>query len=432
MIKNIVHHKHSHCNSIQNITIDKDNLYDNSLKTYIEEIKCNILSKKNIINSIRSAHLDESVGISDTIQIKKYLLSNLLDEFEYTISSTLKMIQIFNAEINKFKNPKSKINLKTSPKMYLPKQTISIENNNQFINNFFKKKFKFLIKNEANKDNSIYNMYNPIFKNRKDLSQNEFDNYVKTETSNNINKIKSSVLNTSNTNRVFKTNNLSIESNRVRGFYTNKSCSNIKDYYNLKRTENQNQSYKSKISNKKIINDFSSLNLKKDVSKRYINGTKSNIQKINNENLKQSKTKMVQKSIHKIPKTIREKLREKSESIKKNNKNKKEDNFQNEELEELIQKINSNDKTKNFIVQKYGKGDYNLFLWKLKFGKINKDNIEKDIILFNQISVRNKKPPNYCNNDFLTHSKIDNISYENFNKNGNNFSNNSNYIKNYS
>ena len=431
MNANNIQLKHSYSNSNQNNTVNNDNIYDKSLKTYIEEIKYTILSKKKLINSIRSTHLNASIRISDSIQIKKYLLTNLLDEFEYTISSSLKMIQIFNAEISKFKNPKKKMKLKTTSKMNLPEQITSFEKYNQFINDFFRKRLKIESHKEIiSKENSMYNIYNPRLNNFNELSQQKMEKSIKTETNINSNKIKNSELNNSNANRILNNNHISIEANHLHGFYTNKSCSNMKDQSNLKITKNKIQNYRYHISHKIKINDLSTLYSKKDETRTDIN-TINTEQNMKIENLKQDKINSARNSEHKIPKTIREKIREKSNSIKKNNKKNKIDNFQNKEKNALIQNINNNEKVKNFIVQKYGKGDYNLFLWKLKFGQLNKNNLEKDILLFNQLSYRNKKSNNYCNNDFLNNSKTDTIPFEKSNKIANNFNNNSNYKLNY-
>ena len=77
--------------------------------------------------------------------------------------------------------------------------------------------------------------------------------------------------------------------------------------------------------------------------------------------------------------------------------NKKEKNSKNDE--NIIKKINSSEKCKNYFSEKYGKGSYLNFLNKYKMGLLNEQEIENDYIIFaNLLELKDEIKNNMNNN----------------------------------
>ena len=77
--------------------------------------------------------------------------------------------------------------------------------------------------------------------------------------------------------------------------------------------------------------------------------------------------------------------------------NKKEKNSKNDE--NIIKKINSSEKCKNYFSEKYGKGSYLNFLKKYKMGLLNEQEIENDYIIFaNLLELKDEIKNNMNNN----------------------------------
>ena len=341
---------------------------DDSLETYMSEIKNIIISKKNLINTIKKTHLNVSTGINDFVSIKKYLLSNILDEFEYLISTSLNMIEIFQAELKKIKENKSKKNIKSN------------KNN---LKSFSKSNVLYPIPKKiiSIKDNTNLNAENDI--NNK--------NYSKTETEPNLCKIKSFKLgNITNTKKIFSPKIITIKNNNYCDYSENQMISKLKKYSRNLSDSNNNtiKGYLYSKKNKLKLNTISENN-------KYC----TDLNKIINSN---------------ISKSIRGIL------LKNNlNKNKKNSEINNQterrnKIKKLIDIINENEKIKIYLKDKYSKGDYNLFLYKLKYGKINEELVEKDINLFNYVKTNNyshsKNISEINISDYLLQSSFKNLT----------------------
>ena len=92
--------------------------------------------------------------------------------------------------------------------------------------------------------------------------------------------------------------------------------------------------------------------------------------------------------------------------------NKKEKNSKNDE--NIIKKINSSEKCKNYFSEKYGKGSYLNFLNKYKMGLLNEQEIENDYIIFaNLLELKDEIKNNMNNNqknNFIKSSKSNEIN----------------------
>ena len=327
---------------------------DESLETYLSEIRSIILSKKTLVFMVRQTNLKSTKGINDMISIKKYLLSNILDEFDYLISSSLNMIEIFQAELKKIKDNKHKNKLKSNQNKLetIPKSNVVYPFQKQTI----------LIDNNAN--SNINNSTNN-------------KSYMKTETEPSFYKIKSiKPTNFKNTKRITSSKKIPIKNTIYFDYFDNQISPKLKKSVRNLSDSNKNsiKGYLYSKQNKSELNSISENHKYNEV-----------LNKVNSSNISKSLRGILIKN-----------------NLKNNKTNKNINQTEgNNKIKKLIDIINDNNKLKIFLKDKYAKGDYNLFLWKLKFGKIDEDLVEKDINLFNQTKTHNYSHSNsLINNSF--------------------------------
>ena len=338
-----------------------------------------INNKKDFLNSFKKRNIkynknSKNNNKSESILINFNTLNNLINEFEKSISLSLEIILLLQ-NVNKKNINKIPINLKENKNSHYNEYYNNTNNtNNKRL--LFK---TFSIKTNKNNINRVFNNFNKINKTEKNICDN---NYCSNNDKIQNDKLPyhlylKNQLNTFSKNKNNKNNNnlFHFKDNSYRHNFPSLKERTLQTLYN---SENINY-------NKRNNNDLE--NNKSDDDELL---SEDNIydKDFNNNNLGNNTNKIKTKTP--IRKALRALIKEKNMYNKSCNQFRNTnyntiDTNENENDDDLINRINESKIFKLYFAQKYGDGKYNNFLDKYKNNLINKKEIENEMIIISNI-----------------------------------------------
>jgi hypothetical protein len=410
------------------------NSFNKSIEEVIEILYDTIKSKKEIIHYFRKNH-NVNNEKEQLITIQRLKLIEFIDEFEITVSQSLQAIQTLQTELSNLKeNKEGKLINRTflgskieNSNLYLSNINSIYRNNKINIQQKEKEELKKEIKDEDfnNHINKTNDLINNVILNETKL---KFDYSKLASKINNNESELSLVTNPNNTNYIKEKNNVLKDDDKlipeveISNIIQDDNLNNKNDLNNIsistiKTKNNENKKDKTQLSNL-ILSENNELEpeieqikipIRQSLRKLISKGNK-NENKVNN-------------TINNINKLINDEVK---------NFSKKEDKIINIEKENkiknLLSKINSEESFKVYLSNKYGEGEYNQFLKKLKNNEIEFDSLEnelkiiKDLVITDR-NIRKQKNGNYksIDNIFNNNNKyLKSTNYSRKNSKGNN------------
>ena len=408
--------------------------FNKSIEEVIEILYDTIKSKKEIIHYFRKNH-NVNNEKEQLITIQRLKLIEFIDEFEITVSQSLQAIQTLQTELSNLKeNKEGKLINRTflgskieNSNLYLSNINSIYRNNKINIQQKEKEELKKEIEDEDfnNHINKTNDLINNVILNETKLN---FDYSKLASKINNNESELSLVTNPNNTNYIKEKNNVLKDDDKlipeveISNIIQDDNLNNKNDLNNIsistiKTKNNENKKDKTQLSNL-ILSENNELepeieqikipirqSLRKIISKgnkneNKVNNTNNNINKLINDEVKNFSKK-----------------EDKIINIEKENK-----------IKNLLSKINSEESFKVYLSNKYGEGEYNQFLKKLKNNEIEFDSLEnelkiiKDLVITDR-NIRKQKNGNYksIDNIFNNNNKyLKSTNYSRKNSKGNN------------
>ena len=352
--------------------MDENNILEKDSQQLINDLLLEIDSKKYIINNFRDRHLNKGTGTnqSEIITIRTFILNDLLNNFENTISLVIDAIQslqnILSANCDKNKN-KNNNKLNGAINNYCRTYSMDLYHNK---NKNKKQQYRYNI------NTNEYNKFKDSIKFNENNNSDENKNYNENNNSDN-DKV--------NDNDNNKNNNNIIENNKIIHLHNNKSftfknenCSSITNSMSQKNINISNNVLQNNISN------FYERNFK----------IKSPIR----QNLKFMKKNQSYNDFVNNNNNF-------SSNLNNTNKNKKNSKKKTSKKDLLLDEIKTSNKYKAFFAEKYGNGNYQTFISKYNKNKLNKSELKKELKIISDLVNFNK----ICNNQInISKTQINN------------------------